>query len=1146
MKYKKLLAGILSAAMVLGTMAVPVFADGKTPDEAFQEAFDAKASTITLTGDITVNTDNAYEPVPNFNFDCTIDLAGNKLTKGNITRFDITNGANVKFTSSVPGAKIDIAYTGDQVFCVKNGTLSFENIEVIDSYDCSWAAFVDTQYMDGNAKVNFDNCKLNLDQIANVVRCFYGSTDYTKDLTINNTTMESENKTIWGGDTCVVSGNSTIKGEIVAMTEIRTDGNNVTLPEGTVSTPVPFTVTDTNGQISTFETFEAAFNASTDGDTITLYADGTYADRNIEAINESRTIALNGNTLNLAGDFAAFRGNWTITGDADRKSKIKILGTNVGSGNSDSLLSIGYYNSDNSTLSVSGATIEAPNDGYEAACGLMGAYFGSKLSLENVTVIDAQNKETHPNACKTIFYGQSPNNNCTINLTDVDVETGEVEKIIGNCKNVNVDDFTFSGKITEYALQVLENATIKNSTFTFDEDNSDITALYRDAGNKTNVVFENTVFENVPKCTEGMFYVANEESTVAADENTVVVSKAGQTAFAAKVTNAAGTDTMYPTLAAAIANANDGDTVTLLASASGDGIVVSQGKFETAGLTVDLNGNTYTISGKAVGSTGSVTNGFQLLRDNTITFKNGKITSTEDVQCYNNRRGNHTKLSILIQNYSNLTLEGVTLDGANLLTDNYEPYALSNNNGTVKIVNSTITAENGYAFDVYNSASYDGVTVTVEDSTINGYVKIDKNTDSSTRAFLKIGSETYSANGIYYKQGNKFVNMTTAQSDRKIKAKATEHNVRAGQQFDVNVVLEADDIATAGFTLKYDTNLFRLVSDPTNDGEITFFDNAGGLANTYVNGAALATYTFEALSQTADVQGTFELSNTEAYTYEENRLGMTFNVAKADDDVTISLNSFTATVKLDGQAVTGDAATLNYDGKAHNVTVSVEPTDYKSIDVTCTVNGKKYYGDVKEPGEYVFTYNVVAHNGYNNCSGTFTLTILEPNAYYVEVNTNAGKKADYVAGKKLVLVYTDLNNVAFRYNGKDMIEVTKAIGNYQYSGSETEQTNFSHVYAYVADKTSENTFASYSDFVTPFIVKDGYKIEKIDKYGFDINNSVGIDKQDPGTAIGVYGALDVYYENYGAQKNILKADVNGDKCVTQEDVKEVTLAAFNN
>ena len=168
--------------------------------------------------------------------------------------------------------------------------------------------------------------------------------------------------------------------------------------------------------------------------------------------------------------------------------------------------------------------------------------------------------------------------------------------------------------------------------------------------------------------------------------------------------------TMYETLEAAFAAAEDGQTITLLADCAGNGIKVPQGKF-TTGLTVDFAGHTYTVDGETVGSTGTETNGFQLLKGNKLTFKGGTITST--------------KAKILVQNYSNLTLEGMTLTLAN---DDYASgYTLSNNNGNVVIDGSTINANTGggFAFDVCRYSSYTSVNVEVKgESVINGDIEI--------------------------------------------------------------------------------------------------------------------------------------------------------------------------------------------------------------------------------------------------------------------------------------------------------------------------------------------------------------------------------------------------------------------------------------
>ena len=76
-----------------------------------------------------------------------------------------------------------------------------------------------------------------------------------------------------------------------------------------------------------------------------------------------------------------------------------------------------------------------------------------------------------------------------------------------------------------------------------------------------------------------------------------------------------------------------------------------------------------------------------ILKGSTITIQNGKITTPDE-----------TGAKILIQNYSNLTLDNVELVGADVTQ-----YVLSNNFGSTKLENgTTITAQDdNVAFDVY-------------------------------------------------------------------------------------------------------------------------------------------------------------------------------------------------------------------------------------------------------------------------------------------------------------------------------------------------------------------------------------------------------------------------------------------------------------
>ena len=116
-------------------------------------------------------------------------------------------------------------------------------------------------------------------------------------------------------------------------------------------------------------------------------------------------------------------------------------------------------------------------------------------------------------------------------------------------------------------------------------------------------------------------------------------------------------------------------------------------------VVIDLGGHTFDVDGSLVGSAGTETNGFQLIKGSKVTFKNGTLKSK--------------KAKLLIQNYSDLTLEDVILDA----TGGEAEYVLSNNHGTVKIIGSSsiLAPEGKHAFDVYYWPPYysDGVNVYV-------------------------------------------------------------------------------------------------------------------------------------------------------------------------------------------------------------------------------------------------------------------------------------------------------------------------------------------------------------------------------------------------------------------------------------------------
>ncbi len=195
----------------------------------------------------------------------------------------------------------------------------------------------------------------------------------------------------------------------------------------------------------------------------------------------------------------------------------------------------------------------------------------------------------------------------------------------------------------------------------------------------------------------------------------IMVLSMGTVAFAAETTV-----TSVDELKTALADSTI-DTIKLGNNISGGGVQI------TRAVTIDFGGYTYTTTG-GVGSSGTPHNGMHIDTSANVTLKNGTLAADGGIY-------------ILVQNYSNLTVENMTLDmsGSTWPTcshcttyegDTDPTYALCNNGNhevTTNIVNSTLIARPGEnAMDVYAKAN--GVTVNVDaNSTLKGNVEVGNN-----------------------------------------------------------------------------------------------------------------------------------------------------------------------------------------------------------------------------------------------------------------------------------------------------------------------------------------------------------------------------------------------------------------------------------
>lgn len=204
------------------------------------------------------------------------------------------------------------------------------------------------------------------------------------------------------------------------------------------------------------------------------------------------------------------------------------------------------------------------------------------------------------------------------------------------------------------------------------------------------------------------------------------------TVFAAEEVAKIDDGTTFETLEAAVKAVREGGTVTLLKSTTGCGIgtfrAPKEGQIAAKSFTIDFGGFTYTVTDPAVGSTGTETQGFHLEwsgngdANHNVTLKNGTIEAAKGTKY----------VMMLVQNYCNLTLENLTVDGRNLVNGwGTYTYVTSNNCGSTTISNSRIIANPGsVAFDVDGARNgYAAAKVIVKNSTVDGKIEKSENND---------------------------------------------------------------------------------------------------------------------------------------------------------------------------------------------------------------------------------------------------------------------------------------------------------------------------------------------------------------------------------------------------------------------------------
>ena len=304
-------------------------------------------------------------------------------------------------------------------------------------------------------------------------------------------------------------------------------------------------------------------------------------------------------------------------------------------------------------------------------------------TLENINFVKGQvykNKNTGTTAKVTIkncdFDGQGLNayavnlggtNNIVIeNVTAKDYGYGLLQ-VPSSCAGLTVKDVNISscnyGLKVDYANSVsLENVTMSSVNIgIYDSNHGDKTYTIKNCEISSIAIWERPAAKTTTFKFEGVNNV-NELTT---------------SPYAKFYGTQAGTK-VYETLSSAVAAAEAGQTVELLGNETGSGLKINKN------VAIDFGGNTYTIN-SPVGSTNTESQGFQLLKGNNVTIKNGTVDVVPG-----------THVVWMFNAYANLTLEGVTVNCKNMVRADDSRVLVVNNGGsaTPRVNYSNVTIEN--------------------------------------------------------------------------------------------------------------------------------------------------------------------------------------------------------------------------------------------------------------------------------------------------------------------------------------------------------------------------------------------------------------------------------------------------------------------
>lgn len=460
MKNKKILAGLLSFAILVSTLVMPIFANdeaAKTEEEKakaieagklFAEAIYNGESEITLTEDVIITPKGGYlTDTLTFGKDCVVDLAGYNMDYGTLDKFAVGEGVSVKFTSSKKGATFTFEKVGDSLFYLyQTGKLTVENIDFIGATDCYVVNLHDS------AVVDIDKCNFNVTGTVIAQNTSNGVVNVT------DTKIESTKKAFLHG-TYTVGGTSEINGDVAgSINAVYVIGSNVTFSNFEDAKTPNITLTNSeSGKVSCYETFDKALSAAKDNDTIEIFGETEVdiADTGVFSINKSITVK--GGVFDVSGA----KDCYGVFGIAGKDVKVtfknaKFIGSDYESG-----MGV-FYVTGGAEVTVESSEFNLSNDKHEWG----GVFKGSGVADSTINIKNCTMQLTNIQRIAAVATFNVSDTKINATCDDDNFRNHAFREFYGTVSNSEITVTGFQNGInndSENSLEIKENSVIKIS-----------------------------------------------------------------------------------------------------------------------------------------------------------------------------------------------------------------------------------------------------------------------------------------------------------------------------------------------------------------------------------------------------------------------------------------------------------------------------------------------------------------------------------------------------------------------------------------------------------------------------------------------------------------------------------------------------------